>query len=258
MTNIFPFAASLLSWQLANYALCSDPIQDGENLSAHWESGHSRTAWFVSIACRSLACAILTASVFGFTKTSCLLASVVLAGSIILPLARRYIVPIAMLAEFELIANIGTAFIFWIICTVRLENGNPWWLPNGSTSKTATACICAALLIFVVRGGSLFVRGILEKAGGLPTSHRSGKTVSLGYKHGAMIGQIERIIVVLVVMMGSYETLAFFFAAKGLIRSKELDDRAIADYFLLGSLSSFLVALVGGLAMKQVVAAFWK
>ena len=69
---------------------------------------------------------------------------------------------------------------------------------------------------------------------------------------------MERVIVVLIVMTGNYATLAFFFAAKGLIRSRELEERTLADYFLLGSPSSFLLALVAGMIMQNTIARLCK
>jgi hypothetical protein len=54
-------------------------------------------------------------------------------------------------------------------------------------------------------------RGLLEKAGGIPSP---AVLTNEGYTHGRMIGQVERAIVVLIVMGGSLGALAFFFAAK--------------------------------------------
>ena len=70
--------------------------------------------------------------------------------------------------------------------------------------------------------------------------------------HGRLIGNIERLILVLFVANGQYTALAFFFAAKGLIRSKDVERRAWADYLILGSLTSFLVAVVVGLLIQTV------
>jgi hypothetical protein len=59
-------------------------------------------------------------------------------------------------------------------------------------------------------------------------------------------------------MAGNLAALAFFFAAKGLIRSRELEERARVDYLLLGSLISFLIALAAGLILQKTVAILWK
>ena len=117
------------------------------------------------------------------------------------------------------------------------------------------ALITLAALLWAVHGGSLMVRGLLAKAGGAPEkASEEGST----FRHGEIIGQIERALVTLIMLAGSPQALAFFFAAKGLIRSKELEDRTLADYFLLGSLASFLVAIVCGLLLTNFVLPLWK
>ena len=56
-----------------------------------------------------------------------------------------------------------------------------------------------------------------------------------------------RLSIGIVVAAGSYAAMAFLVAAKGLIRSEDLRDRDFAEYFLIGSLASVLVALCAGL-----------
>jgi hypothetical protein len=258
MTNLLLFAEFLLCWQLSNYAILSAPAR-GEAMRGRGRARRmSEPAWIGWVSARSLTGALLMAAMGAFAWTGCILAGVVLAGSFALPLARRRIVPLTSLAEFEIGANGAVVFAGWLICTLRPSLEPILWLPRLSASQLATLCIGLALFIYVTRGGSLFVRGILEKAGGLPRSGECEPAAAGGFRHGDMIGQIERLIVVLVVLTGSYETLAFFFAAKGLIRSRELEDRALADYFLLGSLSSFLLALVVGMIMHKAIVEFWK
>jgi len=119
----------------------------------------------------------------------------------------------------------------------------------------------------VVRGGTLIVRGILDRAGTMPPPelpqspglphgpldlNRAFTIDSVELNHGRLIGNIERLILVLFVANGQYTALAFFFAAKGLIRSKDVERRAWADYLILGSLTSFLVAVVAGLLIQAV------
>jgi hypothetical protein len=128
--------------------------------------------------------------------------------------------------------------------------------------------IAAALLIFVVRGGTFIVRGILGRAGTMPPPEPAHATNlipggeldlqralpidTIELNHGRLIGNVERLILVLFVANGQYTALAFFFAAKGLICSRDVERRAWADYLILGSLTSFLVAVVIGLLIQRV------
>lgn len=80
------------------------------------------------------------------------------------------------------------------------------------------------------------------------------KTVDLTeYSRGRMIGNLERLLLVVIVVAGSYQALAFLAAAKGLIRSKNLEDRDWAEYFLVGSLASVLVSMAVGLVIAQLL-----
>jgi hypothetical protein len=67
------------------------------------------------------------------------------------------------------------------------------------------------------------------------------------YNRGCLIGNLERIVLTVVVAAGSYAALAFLVSAKGVVRSDEFEnDREFAEYFLIGSLSSVPVALCAG------------
>jgi hypothetical protein len=62
----------------------------------------------------------------------------------------------------------------------------------------------------------------------------------------------------MVVAAGSYAALAFLVAAQGLVRSEEFEkSRDFTEYFLIGSLSSVLVALCAGLALRYALLALW-
>jgi hypothetical protein len=64
---------------------------------------------------------------------------------------------------------------------------------------------------------------------------------------GEAIGVLERLLVVVFVLTGSLAAIGFVVAAKTLARFKQLDDRAFAEYYLLGTLASVSVALVSAI-----------
>ena len=75
---------------------------------------------------------------------------------------------------------------------------------------------------------------------------------------GRLIGNLERIVLTLVVAGGSYSALGFLIAAKGLVRFEEFEkSREFTEYFLVGSLSSVLVALCAGLLLRHALLALW-
>ena len=68
-----------------------------------------------------------------------------------------------------------------------------------------------------------------------------------GFKGGRLIGPLERIIVLLLTLAGAYPVLAAMLAAKGIVRFPEIsrdgETGARAEYFLVGSLVSWVMAL---------------
>jgi len=127
----------------------------------------------------------------------------------------------------------------------------------------------AAVLVFSAVGGTHVVRGLLNKAGTLPTVKDKNPRSVTGtngdpprfdvpeYNRGRIIGNFERFLMIVMVVSGSYEGLGLLVAAKGLIRAREFEDRDFAEYFIVGSLASVTVALVLGLALRYAVAPLW-
>lgn len=68
-----------------------------------------------------------------------------------------------------------------------------------------------------------------------------------GFKGGRLIGPLERILVLLLTLAAAYPILAAMLAAKGIVRFPEIsrdgETGARAEYFLVGSLVSWVIAL---------------
>lgn len=68
-----------------------------------------------------------------------------------------------------------------------------------------------------------------------------------GFKGGRLIGPLERTIVLILTLAGAYPLLAAMLAAKGIVRFPEIsrdgETGARAEYFLVGSLVSWVIAL---------------
>ena len=190
-----------------------------------------------------------------------------LIGCVLLPAARWLWVPTRYLAELEIGFNAGFAAVAqFLIMHFDLQARKGLIGLPGLEAVVPAYVVAAALLIFAVRGGTFIVRGVLDRAGTMPppeATQQAGLPAhspldleraipidTIELNHGRLIGNIERLILVLFVAKGQYTALAFFFAAKGLIRSKDIERRAWADYLILGSLTSFLVAVVAGLLIQ--------
>jgi hypothetical protein len=70
---------------------------------------------------------------------------------------------------------------------------------------------------------------------------------------GAIIGFLERGLVLTFVLLNQYTAIGLILTAKSIARYKELDNRRFAEYFLIGTLSSMLFAILIGLAAKSLL-----
>jgi len=70
---------------------------------------------------------------------------------------------------------------------------------------------------------------------------------------GRYIGMLERALMVTLILTDSLPSIAFVIAAKSLARFKQLEDAAFAEYYLVGTMSSTLLAIVVGLALRAAL-----
>ena len=118
---------------------------------------------------------------------------------------------------------------------------------------------CVSAFLFITRGGTHFVKAVCATGKILPRLHGQANSdetrtqpidqARLGM--GRKLGNLERILMLIFVIAGRYDALGFVLAAKGLIRSKEFEDRDFTEYFLLGSLASILIAVLTGELLIQ-------
>jgi len=253
----------LLVWSIAAYGIAADPMK-GEAEQFRWKR------WFFLLACRTIG-----ATLVGYALSrSIVLACAVLVSVLAQPLL-RYALPMRWVAEFE--TFFAAASMISALAIVRGLQLSSQWAPSSMhAAQVAAVCIIASTILLVVRGGTYIVRGILRKLGSSGPQDRIGsrkeesanspQTVALApmmidaeeYNRGRLIGNLERIVLTIVVAAGSYAALAFLVAAKGVVRSEEFENsRDFTEYFLIGSLASVLVALCAGIALRISIVHLW-
>ena len=174
-----------------------------------------------------------------------------------LPIGRTRISS-AYLAEAEVGGNtiyaIGLAVLAHKL-QITHELGQPTtFLP----SQLAAILFVLTIIVFVLRGGTHIVRGLLEKGRILPAKRSDAINVDVEeYNRGRIIGNVERLILLTFVSIQAYPALAFLMAAKGLFRAKDLEKREFSEYFLVGTLVSSIVAIAAGLLVKLVLKMLW-
>lgn len=70
---------------------------------------------------------------------------------------------------------------------------------------------------------------------------------------GRIIGILERWLIVTLVVLSQYGPLGLVLTAKSVARLKQLDDATFAEYYLLGTLYSMVLAIAGGLFLQTFV-----
>ncbi|MGH7754027.1 MAG: hypothetical protein ACREN5_14565 [Gemmatimonadales bacterium] len=114
--------------------------------------------------------------------------------------------------------------------------------------------VIAAAYWYACVGGMAIVRLVL---GLVPVGERPGAggiTVSateLG--RGQLIGVLERALALTLILGGQFGALGLILAAKALTRFRALDDRDFAEYVLIGTLASLLLALLVGVGVTIVI-----
>ena len=122
-------------------------------------------------------------------------------------------------------------------------------------SHLASLLVTGTALCLALRWGAYFVKSVLKLAlpiDGMPDQNE--------IKRGFLIGILERTLLTIVVALGSFSALGFLIAAKGLIRSHQFEgskSRDFTEYFLIGTLTSTLIAVCAGLIIRGTLHLLW-
>jgi len=119
----------------------------------------------------------------------------------------------------------------------------PSWLPETKVLLWIVA------FVFCLRPANFIIQNIFKDARiSIPDS---GKENSLP-NAGRVIGNVERMLTLVFVMLGQFEAIGFLLAAKSLLRFRETDT-VKSEYVLVGTLLSFGFAILIGVAVKLLI-----
>lgn len=134
-----------------------------------------------------------------------------------------------------------------IVAVVALFNKGvislPIWLPE---TKVLLWIVAFA---FCLRPANFIIQNIFKEA--KITIPDNGKEQSLP-NAGRVIGNVERMLTLVFVMLGQYEAIGFLLAAKSLLRFRETDT-VKSEYVLVGTLLSFGIAILSGVAVVLIL-----
>jgi len=104
----------------------------------------------------------------------------------------------------------------------------------------------AVIYLATVFGGAVFTNRILSW---LTDNHQGERNRRLS----SAIGVMERLILITLVAADAIAAMGFVLAAKSLARYQELNNREFAEYYLVGTLTSFTLALFAGLWLRTIL-----
>lgn len=128
-----------------------------------------------------------------------------------------------------------------LIAPIRTAAYDPSRIDQWIESATAPL----AVVVATVSGAGWLIRLLLAPLE--PGSTEEGR-VELA-NAGLYIGWLERLLILFAVVARSPEAVGFIVAAKSIVRFPSLDHRPFAEYFLIGTLLSVIVAVAGGMVL---------
>ncbi len=128
----------------------------------------------------------------------------------------------------------------------------PEQLQGDVTLKKYTVIIFGYLL--TLKEGTIFIRFVLNKISAVPLKDKNHSAKDpVEYERGKLIGILERTFIYFLILFREIGAIAIIIALKSLARFNKLDDRDFAEYFLIGSLLSILVATFPGIIVQIII-----
>lgn len=159
-----------------------------------------------------------------------------------------HIIVVAFLSSplFDLSTNVLTANFLAGIEKV--------FLPNTvmSDSTVGGAHLFIFGLLMVLNEANIILRYVLRLVG-LKSLGKTKEIDQKEYKTGRIIGLLERVFVFLFVLLNQFAAIGFILAAKGVTRFKDFESRTFAEYVLIGTLLSALMAMGIAFLVKRAL-----
>jgi hypothetical protein len=145
------------------------------------------------------------------------------------------------------------ALWFWVTGWSGFPGRHGLIVPEATLVELGRGAVLLAAYLFIGHGGSAVVAGVLLRTGFEIKSAEQDGTAGPAPSMGKWIGILERILLLTLVLHGAWSAIGFVLAAKSVARFKELDDRRFGEYYLVGTLTSVLVAVGTGLAVRWLL-----
>jgi hypothetical protein len=109
------------------------------------------------------------------------------------------------------------------------------------------------IYVGVVFGGGYLIRFLVRSLAEGVKSHSQEKATEQLQDAGLYIGWLERFLVITALLLQSPATVGLILTAKSIARYPEFKSEHFAEYFLIGTLLSISMALLGGALLAKLL-----
>lgn len=136
--------------------------------------------------------------------------------------------------------HLSIILVVSFVSALRADGCGIDFLQNGVKSITGidgfSMLGIVTMLLAVLKPANVFVQKVL-------VTEKPDETVKTRLRHGGCIGSLERLVIICMLLLGQYSAIALVFTAKSIVRFKDFEDRAFAEYYLYGTLLSVAVSI---------------
>lgn len=133
------------------------------------------------------------------------------------------------------------------------------WLSAHQVGIYLIAALLASAFAFNATGGAVIVAGVLDRLSDTDEADAATGPEATGPEAtghdgaGRAIGILERTLTLALILYGEWAAIGLLIAAKSIARFEEIKIRRFAEYYLIGTLASLLVALAVGFVLMEVI-----
>lgn len=125
-----------------------------------------------------------------------------------------------------------------------------WWMQYNDWSQFAWLnmewLVLALALLLCWKPANLFTKHILRYCQVKVMQEQNEQSEQTNFKSGALIGTLERWLIVFFMSIQQYEAIGFLVAAKSILRFSETKESEKSEYVLAGTLVSIAIAVACG------------
>jgi len=111
--------------------------------------------------------------------------------------------------------------------------------------------IILVVYLYVTFGGAVFIRMLVKYI--FPDRNQGIIILKSSNTAGRYIGILERALILTLVLKGLLSAVALVLTAKSIARFNELKEKDFAEYYLIGTLASMLIAIIAGLILLKLL-----